>query len=56
MSKPDTDPDLKRDLEHRIETIEKLGDEELGSFKALDWWLLILFALVIPAIIVEVAR
>ena len=56
MSKHNSDPDLKRDLEHRIETIEKLGDAELGSFKALDWWLLILFALVIPAIIVEIAR
>lgn len=56
MSEPNIDPELKRDLEHRIETIENLDEAELGSFKAFDWWLLIILALVIPAVIAELAR
>lgn len=56
MPHSNTDPELKRDLEQRIETIENLDDTELGSFKARDWWLLIILALVIPAIVAEIAR
>ncbi len=56
MSQHKIDPALKRDLENRIKTIENLDDTELGTFKALDWWLLIIFSLVIPFIIVEIAR
>ena len=56
MSHHKVDPELKRDLEQRIKTIEHLDDTELGSFKALDWWILITLALVIPFIIVEIAR
>ncbi len=51
-----TDPALKRDLEHRIKTIESLNDAELGSFKWFDWSLLILVALIIPVIVIEMAR
>lgn len=56
MSNSNTGPELKRDLEQRIKIIENLDDAELGSFKAFDWWILILLALVIPAIVVELAR
>lgn len=56
MPQQKLDRELKRDLEYRIKTIENLDDTELGSFKALDWWLLVIFALVIPFIIVEIAR
>lgn len=56
MSQDNIDPELKRDLENRIRIIEDLDDTELGSFRALDWWILIIFALVIPFIIVEIAR
>ena len=56
MPQQKTDPELKRDLENRIQTIEDLDDSDLGSFKALDWWLLIIFSLVIPYIIIEIAR
>jgi|GEM_PF-2087039 len=56
MSESNNDPELKSDLEQRIETIENLDDTELGSFKARDWWLLILLSLIIPAIIAEIAR
>lgn len=56
MSQRNVDAELKRDLEQRIEIIENLDDAELGSFKAFDWWLLIVLALVIPAIVIEIAR
>ena len=56
MPHSNIDPELKRDLEQRIKIIENLDDAELGSFKAFDWWLLILLALVIPAIVIEIAR
>lgn len=56
MPESNIDPELERDLEQRIKIIENLDDAELGTFKALDWWLLILLALVIPAIIAEIAR
>lgn len=39
------------DLEQRIEVIEALGDEELGSFTRWDWWVCIVAAVVIPAIL-----
>lgn len=49
-------PDLVMDLEQRIDTMQNLGDEELGSFGRLDWAILILFAIVIPVIVVEWVR
>ena len=49
-------PDLARDLEQRIDTMQDMGDEELGTFNRLDWIILIVFAIVIPVIAVELAR
>ena len=42
---------ITRDLEKRIETIEALGDAELGGFTKIDWMLCIVGAVVIPAIL-----
>ncbi len=50
MNNP-TPSQINRDLEERIETIEALGDKELGSFTQLDWFLCIAGAVVIPAIL-----
>jgi len=41
---------LVEDLEHRIEELEALGDSEVGSFTALDWFFCIAGFVVIPAI------
>ena len=49
-------PDLVLDLEQRIDMMQNMGDEELGTFNRLDWIILILFAIVIPVIAMELAR
>lgn len=49
-------PDLAQDLEQRIDRMQNMGDEELGTFSRLDWIILIVFAIVIPVIAMELAR
>jgi len=49
-------PDLALDLQKRIDMMQNMGDEELGTFNRLDWILLIVFAIVIPVIAMELAR
>jgi len=49
-------PDLVLDLEQRIDQMQNMGDEELGTFTRLDWILLIIFAVVLPVIAIEVFR
>ena len=49
-------PDLAQDLEHRIDKMQNMGDEELGTFNRLDWFILIVFAIVLPVIAMELAR
>ena len=49
-------PDLVLDLEQRIDTMQKMGDEELGSFSRLDWAILVFFAAILPIIAFELAR
>jgi hypothetical protein len=49
-------PDLVRDLEQRIDKMQNMGDEELGTFTRLDWIILIIFAVVLPVIAVELFR
>ena len=39
------------ELEERIANLEQLGDAELGTFTQWDWWVCILGAVVIPAIL-----
>lgn len=41
---------LVEDLERRIEELEALGDADIGSFTALDWFFCIAGSVVIPAI------
>jgi hypothetical protein len=48
--------DLVLDLEQRIDKIQNLGDEELGTFNRIDWIILVVFAIVIPAIAMVAAR
>jgi hypothetical protein len=49
-------PDLVRDLEQRIDTMQDMGDDELGTFTRLDWIILTAFAIVLPIIAIELAR
>lgn len=49
-------PDLVLDLEQRIDIMQDLGDDELGTFTSLDWIVLIVFAIVVPFIAIELAR
>ena len=48
--------DLVLDLEKRIDRIENLGDEELGTFTRADWLILVLIAIVLPVIAMIAAR
>ena len=48
--------DLALDLEQRIDKIQNLGDEELGTFNRLDWLILVVFAIVLPVIAMIAAR
>ncbi len=56
MSERENDGDLVLDLERRIDELQRMGDDELGSFGRLDWLILILFAIVIPVIAIVAAR
>ena len=56
MLKNEGDRDLVLDLERRIDELQRMGDDELGSFGRLDWLILILFAIVIPVIAIVAAR
>lgn len=49
-------PDLVGDLEKRIDEVQDMGDKELGTFTRFDWFVLIVFAIVLPVIAVELAR
>ena len=49
-------PDLALDLQQRIDKMQDMGDDELGTFNRLDWIILIVFAIVIPVIAMELAR
>jgi hypothetical protein len=48
--------DLVLDLEQRIDRMQNMQDSELGSFKRLDWVVLILFSIVIPVVLVVAYR
>lgn len=49
-------PDLLLDLEKRIDMMQNMGDEELGTFTRMDWIVLTVFAIIIPIIAMELAR
>jgi hypothetical protein len=50
------DHDLRADLERRIDTMQKMGDADLGTFNRLDWLILVLICIVIPVIAAVAAR
>ena len=49
-------PDLVADLERRIDAMQNMGDAELGTFTRVDWIVLILISIVIPAIVLWAER
>jgi len=49
-------PDLVMDLEQRIDEMQDMGDAELGTFGSLDWAILILISVVLPVIVLVLAR
>jgi len=49
-------PDRVLDLEQRIDRMQNMGDEELGTFTRLDWIVLTVFAIVLPVIAIVAAR
>ena len=56
MSKQKDDSSLVEDLEQRIDTMQAMGDAELGSFTRADWIVLIVISIVIPVIVAVIAR
>jgi hypothetical protein len=49
-------PDLLGDLQHRIDRMQNMGDDELGRFTRLDWIILVVFAVIVPVIVLVLAR
>jgi hypothetical protein len=56
MLRQEKDAELLSDLEQRIDAMQNMGDAELGTFGRLDWLTLILISIVIPVIVVILAR
>lgn len=56
MSQEQNTAELIADLEQRIDTMQNMGDAELGTLNRLDWIVLILISIVIPVIVVVIAR
>lgn len=56
MSKQENTADLIADLERRIDTMQNMGDAELGTFTRTDWIVLIVLSIVIPVIVAVIAR
>ena len=56
MSDQKNSDDVIADLERRIDTMQNMGDAELGTFRRFDWILLILVSIVVPTIVVVLAR
>jgi hypothetical protein len=44
------------DLEQRIDKMQHMGDDELGTFTWLDWVIIVVFALILPLIGIELVR
>lgn len=48
--------DLVLDLEQRIDAMQNMGDEELGTFSRLDWIFLVVISVVLPLLFLVAAR
>lgn len=56
MPNQENSADVIADLERRIDTMQNMSDSELGTFHRFDWIVLIVFSIVIPVIVVVLAR
>ncbi len=56
MSEQENSAELIAELERRIDTMQNMGDAELGTITRLDWIILIVISIVIPVIVVVMAR
>ena len=56
MSQAENDEKLVQDLERRIEVLEKMDDEDFGSFKRFDYVILVIGAVLIPILALYLAR
>ena len=56
MSNEKNTAELVADLEQRIDTMQDMGDADLGTFSRFDWVVLIIISIVIPVIVVEFTR
>lgn len=50
MSQTKNDDDLLDDIESRIEILENMDDAEFGSFTGVDYLILVIGALLLPAL------
>jgi hypothetical protein len=44
------------DLERRIDRMQDMGDDDLGTFGRLDWIILVVIAIILPVIALVAAR
>jgi hypothetical protein len=56
MSEQKNSADLVADLERRIDAMQNMSDAELGTFHRFDWIVLIVISIVIPVIVIGIAR
>jgi hypothetical protein len=56
MDKQEADAAILADLESRIDTMQNMGDEELGTFGWYDWVILLMISIVLPAIAIVIFR
>lgn len=56
MPEVDNNNKLVSDLEQRIDAMQHMGDDELGSFTQTDWLILVLVCLVLPLVAVVLGR
>ena len=55
MSTGNKDQEVVRDLESRIDTLEKQDEKDFGSFTRADYVILIIGAVILPAIALVLA-
>jgi hypothetical protein len=48
--------DLALDLEQRIDKMQHMGDDELGTFHRMDWVILVLISIIIPCLALVAVR
>ena len=56
MSQDYNDSKLVEDLEQRIDMLENMDEAEFGSFSRMDYVILVIGALIAPALVLILAR